>query len=216
MSTDSLSALLEEEIKDLYDAEKQLTNALPKLVKKASNPELQAALTEHLRQTQEHVERLEQVLEQLGLPARGKKCEGMQHLISEGNEMISEAEEDATRDAVMIAAAQKVEHYEIAGYGTCRTWANLLGKTDIAALLEDTLEEEKQADEKLTAIAENVVNEASADEGRSGEDEEEGGEDEEPSSSRRGGRQVRSARAGYMRSGRERAADAKGKKRGRR
>src|SRR4029079_5289121 len=94
---------------------------------------------------------------------RGKKCEGMEHLIAEGNDMISEAEDDATRDAVMIAAAQKVEHYEIASYGTIRTWANLLGKTDIAALLEDTLEEEKETDQRLTSIAESFVNEAAVD-----------------------------------------------------
>jgi ferritin-like metal-binding protein YciE len=101
----------------------------------------------------------------LGVPARAKKCIGMKNLLAEGDEMIGEAEDDAARDAVMIAAAQKVEHYEIASYGTVRTWANLLGKADIAALLEDTLEEEKEADQKLTGIAESFVNEAAAEEG---------------------------------------------------
>src|SRR5678815_3260531 len=120
-SLGSLDALLEGELKDIYDAEKQLTKALPKLAKKASNVELQEAFEEHLRQTNEHISRLEQVFELLEMPARGKKCTGMQNLIKEGNDMIAEVEDDATRDAVMIAAAQKVEHYEIASYGTVRT-----------------------------------------------------------------------------------------------
>ena len=170
-SLDSLEELLQEELKDIYDAEKQLTKALPKLAKKASAVELKDAFAEHLRQTEQHVERLEQIFDQLGLPARGKKCEGMQHLIAEGNEMIGEAEEDATRDAVMIAAAQKVEHYEIASYGTVRTWANLLGKSDVAAILEDTLEDEKAADQRLTGIAEGFVNEAAVERGRDQEEE---------------------------------------------
>src|SRR4029079_3372274 len=118
---------------------------------------------------------------------RGKKCEGMQHLIAEGNDMISEAEDDATRDAVMIAGAQKLEHYEIASYGTIRTWANLLGKTDVAALLEDTLEEEKEADLKLTDIAESFVN---SDAAAAGDDEEE----EEPRSRGRARNAIRSSK----------------------
>jgi len=159
---DSLETLMQEELKDMYDAEKQLTKALPKLAKKATAQELKDAFEEHLQQTQEHISRLEQVFEELGLPARGKKCEGMQHLIAEGDEMIKEAEDDSTRDALMIAAAQKVEHYEIASYGTLRTWANLLGKNMVASLLEETLDEEKEADERLTGIAESSVNEAAA------------------------------------------------------
>jgi ferritin-like metal-binding protein YciE len=159
---DSLSDLLEDEIKDIYDAEKQLTRALPKLAKKAAAQELKDAFEEHLQQTEEHIARLEQVFDQMGMPARGKKCEGMQHLIAEGNDMISEAEDDATRDALLIAAAQKVEHYEIAAYGTVRVWANLLGKSDVAALFDDTLEEEKETDAKLTQIAESFVNQQAA------------------------------------------------------
>jgi ferritin-like metal-binding protein YciE len=159
---DSLSDLLEDEIKDIYDAEKQLTRALPKLAKKAAAQELKDAFEEHLQQTEEHIARLEQVFDQMGMPARGKKCEGMQHLIAEGNDMISEAEDDATRDALLIAAAQKVEHYEIAAYGTLRVWANLLGKSDVAALFDDTLEEEKETDAKLTQIAESFVNQQAA------------------------------------------------------
>jgi ferritin-like metal-binding protein YciE len=191
-SMESLEDLLQEEVKDLYDAEKQLTKALPKLMKKATADALKEALEAHLHETEQHVERLEQVFEQLEMPARGRKCTGMQNLIAEGNEMIDEAEDDAIRDAVMIAAAQKVEHYEIASYGTVRTWASLLGKTDVAELLEETLEEEKAADQKLTSIAESFVNEAAAE----GEDEEQ--EAQPPSSGRRrapAGRSPRASRA---------------------
>jgi ferritin-like metal-binding protein YciE len=199
---ESLEELLQDELKDIYDAEKQLTKALPKLAKKASSPELKDALEEHLRQTEQHIERLDQVFGMLGLPAKGKKCEGMKGLLDEGNDMIGEAEDDATRDAVMIASAQKVEHYEMASYGTVRTWANLLGKGDAAALLEETLEEEKEADRKLTEIAESFVNEeAAAAEGR--EDEEE--EEEAPARGRRQTRgRARAAAADRSRSGNSR------------
>ena len=195
-SLDSLDQLLREELKDLYDAEKQLTKALPKLVKKATASELKQAFEEHLHQTEQHVDRLEQVFEQLDQPVKGKKCTGMQNLIAEGEDMIGDAEEDATRDAVIIASAQKVEHYEIAAYGTLRTWASLLGKDDVASILEETLEEEKEADKKLTTIAETIVNQASAAEG----EEEEGEEEEAPGR----GRQMRRASA---RTGRPAAAD---------
>lgn len=171
-SMDSLEDLLQDELKDIYDAEKQLTKALPKLIKKASNAELKEALDAHLQETQQHIERLEQVFEQFGMPARGKKCEGMQHLIAEGSDMIAECDEDDTRDAVIIAAAQKCEHYEIASYGTIRVWANLLGQSDAGTILEETLNEEKEADQKLTAIAESFVNAAAA-KGEDSDDEEE-------------------------------------------
>jgi ferritin-like metal-binding protein YciE len=171
-SMQSLEDLMQDELKDIYDAEKQLTKALPKLAKKASNEELREALQTHAQETEGHIERLEQIFEQLGVPARGKRCEGMKHLIDEGNEMISDAEEDATRDAIMIAAVQKTEHYEMASYGTLRTWANVLGNSDVASLCEETLEEEKAADEKLTAIAESFVNQQSANEGEDEEEEE--------------------------------------------
>jgi ferritin-like metal-binding protein YciE len=167
---ESLEDLLKDEIKDIYDAEKQLTKALPKLIKKATAEELKTALANHLQETEEHIARLEQVFDLMQMPPRGKKCEGMQHLIAEGGEMIDECEEDATRDAVIIAAAQKCEHYEIASYGTIRVWANLLDHTDVGSIFEDTLEEEKTADLKLTEIAESFVNEASAE---AGDDEEE-------------------------------------------
>jgi len=166
---ESLEELLQEELKDIYDAEKQLTKALPKLAKKATTPDLQDAFEEHLRQTEQHMERLEQVFDQLGMPVKGKTCKGMKNLIAEGNDMIADADDDATRDAIMIAAAQKVEHYEIAAYGTMRTWANVLGHREIASMLEDTLEEEKETDQKLTGIAEGFVNQAATE----GEEEEE-------------------------------------------
>jgi ferritin-like metal-binding protein YciE len=184
-SMDSLQDLLEDEIKDIYDAEKQLTKALPKLIKKATSSELKTALQNHLRETERHVARLEQVFGQMEMPVKGKKCEGMQHLIAEGSDMIAECDEDATRDAVIIAAAQKCEHYEIASYGTIRVWANLLGHTDVGSTFDDTLEEEKVADLKLTEIAESFVNEAAA------EDE----EDEKPASRRAGPRGSRQAAA---------------------
>jgi ferritin-like metal-binding protein YciE len=194
-TVDSLQALLEEELKDIYDAEKQLTKALPKLAKKATSPDLKAGFEAHLRQTEEQIDRLEQVFEQLEMPARGKPCKGMKNLIAEGEEMIAEAEDDATRDAVMIAAAQKVEHYEIAAYGTARTWANLLGKGEVAALLEESLEEEKETDQRLTEIAESTVNQAAAAEG----------EEEKP----------RARRASTARSTRQHAAE-RGRSRSRR
>jgi len=164
-SMESLNDLLQDELRDIYDAEKQLTKALPKLAKKATAEELKEAFEEHLRQTEEHVERLEQAFEHLGIPAKGKKCKGMQNLIAEGEDMIGDAEEDAVRDAVMIASAQKVEHYEIAAYGTLRTWANMLGQDDVASLFEQTLEEEKETDQKLTELAEGFINQAAAEEG---------------------------------------------------
>jgi len=166
---DSLESLMQDELKDIYDAEKQLTKALPKLAKKAASSELRNAISAHLRQTEHHVERLERVFAQLGVPARGKTCTGMKYLLAEGDEMIRDADDAATRDALMIAAAQKVEHYEIAAYGTLRTWASVLGKDDVAGMLEDTLEEEKAADENLTLIAESFVNDQAA---ASGADEE--------------------------------------------
>jgi ferritin-like metal-binding protein YciE len=193
---DSLHALLEEELKDIYDAEKQLTKALPKLAKKASSPDLKAGFTAHLQQTDEQIDRLEQVFEQLEMPAKGKPCQGMKNLIAEGNEMIGEAEDDDTRDAVMIAAAQKVEHYEIASYGTVRTWAQLLGMNEVAALLEESLDEEKETDQKLTSLAESHINMEAADEGE---------EDDEVSGRGRGSRGAR--KSATARGSRQQAAE---------
>jgi ferritin-like metal-binding protein YciE len=202
-SVDSLATLLEEELKDIYDAEKQLTKALPKLAKKATSPELKSAIAEHLEQTEEQIARLEQVFDSLDLPAKGKKCKGMQNLIKEGEEMIAEAENADTRDAIIIAGSQKIEHYEISAYGTARTWANLLGHADAAELLEQTLDEEKQADQKLTSIAESFVNSAAADE----EDDEER-EEAQPARGSKGGRMSAAGRkAATSRGSRQQAAD---------
>ena len=143
-----------EELKDIYDAEKQLTKALPKMAKAAQDEQLREAFESHLQETEEHVRRLEQVFEIFGTPAKPKKCKGMQGLIEEGEEVIEEEQGDAG----LICAAQKVEHYEIAAYGSLKAWAKLLEENEAVDLLEETLDEESQADEKLTEIAETAVN----------------------------------------------------------
>ena len=158
MEIDSLRKLYVEELKDLYSAEKQILQALPRMAKKASNAQLKAAFEEHLRQTEQQVQRLDQVFEGLGKSPRGKKCKGMEGLLEEGKEVMQEDMDDETRDAALIAAAQKVEHYEIAGYGTVRTYAQLLGEKDAVRLLQQTLDEEGQTDKKLTALAESSIN----------------------------------------------------------
>lgn len=158
MKIDSLKTLLEEELKDIYSAEKQLLKALPKMAKKATSEDLRSALEEHLEVTEGQVDRLEQVFEALGKPAKAKTCKAMQGLIEEATEIMSEDAEDAVMDAGIIAAAQKVEHYEIASYGTVRTWARLCGEEEAAELLQETLDEEGEADKRLTELAENFVN----------------------------------------------------------
>jgi ferritin-like metal-binding protein YciE len=145
-------------LKDLYSAEKQLVKALPKLAKAAQAPDLQRAFQEHLRQTEGQVERIERVFSDLDGSPRGKKCVGMEGLIEEGNELLKEDAEPEVLDAGLIAAAQKVEHYEIASYGTARAWAERLGYDQAAGLLQETLDEESMANEKLTQIAESHVN----------------------------------------------------------
>src|SRR5262245_41794031 len=156
---DSLRTLLVEQLKDIYDAEKRLTKAIPKLIKKSTHNELKTALQSHLDQTEEHVARIEQAFEELDTPAKGKTCAGMKGLVEEGDEHAGEDyDDDGLRDAAIIGAAQRVEHYEIAAYGTAIAHARLLELDDIASLLHETLEEEKAADEKLTEIAESVVN----------------------------------------------------------
>jgi ferritin-like metal-binding protein YciE len=153
MKLENLKDLYIHELKDLHSAEKQITKALPKMVKAASNEELADAFREHLEQTEEHVRRLEEILESHDETFRGAKCKGMEGLIKEGSEMIKEDGDDDTRDAGLISAAQRVEHYEIAGYGCARTYAELLGDNDGAELLQQTLDEEKATDRKLTEIA---------------------------------------------------------------
>ncbi len=155
---DSLDPLLNEELRDLLDAEKQLTRALPKMARSASSPDLKAAFEEHLEQTEQQLSRLQQAFGDLGQAPRPKKCAGMRGLIEEGEEVLKEAEKGPVRDAALIAAAQKAEHYEISAYGTARTHAEVLGHGDVASLLEQTLKEEKATDEKLTGLAEGISN----------------------------------------------------------
>jgi len=168
MKIDSLKTLLEEELKDIYSAEKQLLKALPKMAKNVASEELKAALEEHIEVTQGQVERLEEVFELLGKPAKAKTCKAMQGLVEEASEIMEEDAEDAVLDAAIIGAAQKVEHYEIASYGTARTWARLCGEEEAADLLQETLDEEGEADKRLTYLAERFVNqEAEAENGSS-------------------------------------------------
>ncbi|MGE5357947.1 MAG: ferritin-like domain-containing protein [Bacteroidales bacterium] len=161
---DSLEPLMIDELRDLLDAEKQVAKALPKMAKAASSEQLRAAFELHRQQTDGQIERLNQVFEQLGERPKSKTCEGMKGLIEEGQDMMSEVEAGPTRDALLIAAAQKVEHYEMASYGTARTFANQLGHKKAAGLLEQTLKEEKATDEKLTSIAESISNPQAASE----------------------------------------------------
>jgi ferritin-like metal-binding protein YciE len=163
MKLDSLETLYVEELRDLYNAENQLLKALPKMAKAASSPELKQAFVEHLEQTQEHVARLDEIFEKLDKKPTGKTCKAMKGLIEEGSEILEEEGEESVLDAAIIAAAQKVEHYEIASYGTVRTFAEILGEEDAVELLQQTLDEEGEADQRLTELAEEVVNvEASA------------------------------------------------------
>jgi ferritin-like metal-binding protein YciE len=154
----SLHDLFVHELKDIYSAEKQILRALPKMVKAASSEHLKASFEEHLGQTEEQVSRLEQVFAALDISARAPKCEGMAGLIEEGSKIMEEKAEPAVMDAALIAAAQKVEHYEIATYGTLVTWAHMLGEDKLADILHTTLDEEKETDQKLTELAESEVN----------------------------------------------------------
>jgi ferritin-like metal-binding protein YciE len=162
MSLDSLEKLFLEELKDIYNAEKQLTRALPRMAKAAESPELQQAFTKHLKETEGQIQRLERVFQQLGQAARGKKCKGMEGLIEEGKEKLEEESEPQVLDAALIASAQKVEHYEIAAYGCLRTYAELLGYSEAAQLLQQNLQEEEAADKKLTQLGESGINQAAA------------------------------------------------------
>jgi ferritin-like metal-binding protein YciE len=153
-----LQELLVDELKDIYSAENQIIKALPKMAKAASSPELKRAFERHLEETKRQVERLDQIGEALDIKMTGKKCKGMEGLIEEGKEIMSEDLEEDTLDAGLIGAAQKVEHYEIAAYGTARAHANLLGLNKIARLLQQTLDEEGNTDRKLTQLAESIIN----------------------------------------------------------
>src|SRR5438105_11972084 len=149
MKLQSLEDLFVNELRDIYNMEHQILKALPKMIKNASSPELESMLEEHRDQTEQQVERLETIFEQLGMKAKGKKCHGMEGLIDEGKELLEEDAEESVLDAGIIAACQKVEHYEMAAYGTLRTWAQMLGHEDVAGTLQEILDEEKAADDKL-------------------------------------------------------------------
>jgi ferritin-like metal-binding protein YciE len=157
-TTNPLEELLVDQLKDLYSAENQIIKALPKMAKAASSPELRRAFERHLDETRRHVERLEQISGSLDIKITGKKCKGMEGLIDEGKELMAEDLDDNALDAGLIGAAQKVEHYEIAAYGTARSHASLLGYNKAARLLQQTLDEEGNTDKKLTQIAENIIN----------------------------------------------------------
>jgi ferritin-like metal-binding protein YciE len=182
-SIDSMNALLVDELRDIYDAEKRITKALPKLAKKVTNDDLRSALEQHLQETEGQVSRLEEAFEHLGERAKAKPCAGMRGILEEGDEHAGEDyEDDDLRDAVIIGSAQRVEHYEIAAYGTAIAHARLLEQDEIVELLEASLEEEKAADSKLTEIAESVVNLEAADM----EDDNDESDEEEQSSPARG------------------------------
>lgn len=163
MKTNGLKELYIDELRDIYNAENQLTKALPKMAKAANSDELRSGFEEHFEQTKGHVNRLQQIFESLGEKPTGKKCKGMEGLVEEGSEMIEEFEGEVL-DAGLISAAQRVEHYEIAAYGSVRTYANLLGEEEAAELLEQTLEEEKETDRMLTELAGQINVEAEGEE----------------------------------------------------
>ncbi len=175
MSAENLREALVEEIRDIYNAEKQLVKALPKMAKGAESDELRAAFEEHLEETEGQVTRLERVFELLDEKPRGKHCAGMAGIVEEGSEKLQEDMEGSVLDACLIGAAPKVEHYEICAYGTAIAWAEALGLSEVVEVLNETLEEEKAADEKLTALAESGINQAAT----AGESEEDGDEMEE-------------------------------------
>jgi ferritin-like metal-binding protein YciE len=155
---DTFQELFEETLKDIYYAEKAILKALPKIAKQASSKKLQTAFTKHQKETERQVERLNDVFELIGKRPAGKKCPAIDGILEEGEEVMKEAEDDTIRDAAMLAAAQAVEHYEISRYGTLMAWAEKMGMTEAAGLLEATLEEEKATDEKLTELAESEIN----------------------------------------------------------
>ena len=187
MEHQALKELYIDELKDIYNAENQLVKALPKMAKAANSEELRTGFEEHLEQTRGHVQRLEQIFKELGEKPTGKKCKGMEGLVAEGQEMMSEDFEDDVMDAALISAAQRVEHYEIAAYGTVRTYAELLGEDTAVQLLEQTLEEEKETDQKLTDMA-SEINVRAMD-----EDSEEGSSEDEPEAPAR--KKAKTARA---------------------
>jgi ferritin-like metal-binding protein YciE len=162
MAEQTLKELYIDELRDLYDAENQLVKALPKLARKAQSEQLRNGIEEHLEHTKNHAKRIEQIFESLGAPAKGKKCKGMQGIVGEGSQALREGYEDSLLDSAIIGAAQRVEHYEIAAYGTVREFAKLLGENEAESLLNETLEEEKETDRKLTELATEINRQALA------------------------------------------------------
>jgi ferritin-like metal-binding protein YciE len=198
----SLQESLLDEVRDLYHAEKQLLKALPKMAKAATHEDLREAMETHLEETQEQVKRLEKVFSALGKKPSAKPCHGMLGIIEENMEKMQELDRGSVLDAVLIAGAQRVEHYEIGSYGTAVAWARLLGLNEVASLLEQTLEEEKATDKKLTALAEQEINLDAASEGQ----QEEEAEEEEAAAPRRS-RKTTTRRASSTRTPRAKAAD---------
>lgn len=160
MEINSLEELYVEQLRDLYDAEHQIIKALPKMIDKAESEELKDALNEHLEVTKEQAKRIERVFRNMGEEAKAEKCKGMQGVLEEGDDLIGDIEDPEVRDAAIIAAAQRVEHYEMAGYGTARTYADQLGEDEAADLLQQTLDEEKEADRKLTKLSSEINQES--------------------------------------------------------
>ena len=173
MKATTLKDVYVDELRDLYNSEQQLIKALPKMAKAATSEDLRQGFEEHLEQTKGHAQRLEEIFQALGESIKGKKCKGMEGIVAEGAEVISEDYEGAAMDAAIISAAQRVEHYEIAGYGSVHAYATILGETEAANLLERTLNEEKETDQKLTDISESINEEANRTRNRSTADEKE-------------------------------------------
>jgi ferritin-like metal-binding protein YciE len=160
MAEKNLKSVFVDELRDIYNAEQQLIKALPKMAKAATSAELRSGFEEHLEQTKEHAARIEKIFSGMGEPVKGKKCKGMEGIVSEGGEVMSEDYEGAVMDAALISAAQRVEHYEMAAYGAVHAYAELIGESEAASLLEQTLEEEKETDQKLTDLSKQINSEA--------------------------------------------------------
>jgi ferritin-like metal-binding protein YciE len=171
MKPNSLQDLYTEQLMDLYDAEQQIIKALPEMIDQTTSQQLKDALTQHLQVTREQASRLEEIFSELGQKPKREKCKGMQGVLAEGSELVEEVKNDELRDAAIIAAAQRVEHYEMAGYGTARTYAELLGQNQASELLQQTLDEEKEADQKLTELASDINVDALEGEGVESEEE---------------------------------------------
>jgi ferritin-like metal-binding protein YciE len=202
---ESLRELLIEQMQDLYDAEKQLVKALPQMAKAAANEELREAFENHLEQTQGHVERLERAFEMMETRAKSKPCQAMKGLVEEGKETMEEDLSEPLLDSAIICAAQKVEHYEIAGYGTLVAWANSIGLSEVAEVFEETLREEKEADEKLTQVGTEILAEAGEMEA-SGEEGEEGEEAETEEQATGASRKGATSKSGSQRKAKRRAS----------